>query len=255
MNCLLLGGTTEASAIARGLAGMPGLRAVLSLAGRTRAPLLPAIECRVGGFGGAAGLTAYLRTEKIDLLVDATHPFAVRISANARIAARQADVARLMVVRPAWVPGPGDRWQEVKDMPAAAVALGMYRRRVFLTVGQQELAPFADVAWHDYLLRSVDAPDPTALPEGARCIAARGPFTEADELRLLWDERIEVLVTKNSGGTATAAKLAAARRLGVPVVMVRRPPSVCAGDSVVANAEAALDWVRRHAGIADRRGV
>ena len=248
MNVLLLGGTTEASAIARGVAGMAGVRAVLSLAGRTRAPVLPALDCRIGGFGGVAGLEAYLRAERIDRLIDATHPFALRITAHARMAAAAVGVRRLRVLRPDWAPVPGDDWREVDDMAAAAAALGERPHRVFLTVGRQELAPFVAAPWHDYLIRSVEAPEAAELPLAARCIAARGPFDAAAEWHLLQSERIEVVVTKNSGGSATAGKLAAARALGLPVVMVRRPVSGIAGDQVVGDAGAALEWLRGHAG-------
>ncbi len=241
MNVLILGGTTEASAIAAGLAGDSAIRAVLSLAGRTRVPALPAIPARRGGFGGVDGLAHYLCQQDVDVLVDATHPFAAQMSRHARLAAERAGVRLLAVVRPAWEPQPGDDWTEVPDMAAAVVALGGPPRRVFLTVGQQELAPFAAAPWHDYLIRSVEPPHPSALPPRARCIAARGPFLLADERRLLEEHAIEVLVTKNSGGSATSAKLAAARALGLPVVMVARPPEAGPG---VADAAAALAWLR-----------
>ncbi len=245
MKILILGGTTEASAIANGLAGDPAIQAVLSLAGRTRAPVLPAIAARRGGFRGVEGLVRYLRDEAIDALIDATHPFATQMSRHALAAAEQAGVPRLAVVRPAWVRQPGDDWTESADMADAMRALGERSRRVFLTVGQQELAPFAKAPWHDYLIRSVEPPDPSLLPPGARCIAARGPFETAGERWLLEREAIEVIVTKNSGGSATVAKLIAARALGLPVVMVARPPAV-AGPTVV-DAARALAWIRHHA--------
>lgn len=245
MRVLILGGTTEASALARALAGDGRFRPTLSLAGRTRAPTLPAIPARRGGFGGAAGLADYLRAERVDAVVDATHPFAAIISANAAEAARLAGVPRLAILRPEWAPQPGDRWNEAASMEAAAAALGAPPRRVFLTVGQQELAPFRDAPQHDYLIRSVEPPDPAALPPRARCIAARGPFLEPDERRLLLEAAIEVLVTKNSGGAATAPKLAAARALGIPVVMVARPPPPPLPHA--AGAAEALDWLHQAA--------
>lgn len=253
LNVLVLGGTTEASALARALATEPGIRATLSFAGRTRDPAPPPIPWRRGGFGGVAGLAAYLRAHAIDALVDATHPFAARISRNAVAAAAEVGVKLLAVVRPAWEAQAGDRWEPVPDMPAAAAALGVVPRRVFLTVGQQELAPFAAAPWHRYLVRSVEAPAPDLLPPGTRCIAARGPFAEADERRLLAEEGVEVLVTKNSGGAATAAKLAAARALGLPVVMVERPPP--SGAPSVPDAAGALAWLRHGAASRWRRGV
>jgi precorrin-6A/cobalt-precorrin-6A reductase len=242
MNVLILGGTTEASAIATALAGDGLIRATLSLAGRTRAPVLPAVPSRRGGFGGVEGLARYLRDQNIDALVDATHPFAAQMSRHAALASARTGVKLLAVVRPAWIAGPDDRWIEVADMIGAVAALGPEPRRVFLTVGQQELAPFRTAPWHDYLIRSVEPPAPDSLPPRVRCIAARGPFTEPDECALLVSERIDILVTKNSGGTATEAKLAAARALLLPVVMVARPPAEPVPS--VPDAAAALDWLR-----------
>ncbi len=252
MNVLILGGTTEASAIVAGLADDPVIRAVLSLAGRTRAPALPAIPARRGGFGGVDGLVRHLRAAAVDALVDATHPFAAQMSRHAQIASERAGVPCLAVVRPAWQPQPGDAWTEVPDMAAAVEPLGPHPRRVFLTVGQQELTPFIAAPWHDYLIRSVEPPDPKALPPRARCIAARGPFEAASEQRLLEREAVEVIVTKNSGGTATVAKLVAARALGLPVIMVARPAAL--GGCTVADAAGALAWLRRHAVTAALRG-
>ena len=245
MNVLILGGSTEASALARALAGDARFRPVLSLAGRTRSPALPAVPGRRGGFGGVAGLADYLREHRMAALVDATHPFAARMHAHAAAAASAAGVPRLAILRPAWRPGPGDRWTEAASMEAAAAALGRVPRRVFLTVGQQELTPFRAAPWHDYLIRSVEPPDPAALPPRARCIAARGPFAAEDERRLLDVERIEVVVSKNSGGRATEAKLLAARDLALPVVLVARPPPP--EPPVVPDAEAALAWLHQAA--------
>jgi precorrin-6A/cobalt-precorrin-6A reductase len=253
MKVLILGGTTEASAIAGALAADRRFEATLSLAGRTRAPVLPAIAARRGGFGGIAGLVAYLHGQSIEALIDATHPFAAQMSRHAQEAASQAGVPCAAVLRPAWQTVPGDRWIEVADMKAAAAALGSAPKRVFLTVGQQELAPFALAPCHTYLIRSVEPPDPASLPPNARCIAARGPFTEADETRLLAGEGIDILVTKNSGGTATAAKLAAARSLGIPVVMVARPPSPALVS--VPDAAEALAWLEHQLAACAERGV
>ncbi|MCK8787445.1 cobalt-precorrin-6A reductase [Roseomonas sp. NAR14] len=243
---LLLGGTTEASALARLLAADGRLDATLSLAGATRAPRPQPIPTRIGGFGGAGGLAQHLRETGTRLLVDATHPFAARISANAAAAARLAGVTLLAVRRPPWVAGPGDCWVAVPDMQAAARALGPLPRRVLLTVGRKELAPFAAAPGHRYLVRSVDPPPEALLPRGATVITATGPFALEDERALLRAHGIEAIVTKNSGGTATAAKLGAARELGVTVVMVARPaapPEV----EAVATAEAAMRWVARMA--------
>ena len=241
LTVLVLGGTTEGSAVARALAGDARFRPVLSLAGRTRAPVLPAVQGRRGGFGGVAGLVAYLRAERVGAVVDATHPFAARMWRNAAAAAAEAGVPLVKLVRPAWQPVGGDRWTMADDMGMAAAALGPVRRRVFLTVGQQELAPFIAAPWHAYLVRSVEVP--AVLPAGARFIEARGPFRVEDEERLLRQEGVQVLVTKNSGGTAVSAKLEAARRLGIEAVMVRRP-FVGAGVPDVSGAMAWLELVR-----------
>jgi precorrin-6A/cobalt-precorrin-6A reductase len=243
MRVLILGGTTEASAIALALAGDRRFAPVLSLAGRTLTPAKPPIPWRVGGFGGVEGLAAHLHREKIAALIDATHPFAARMKANAARAAALAGIPRVAVLRPAWQALPGDRWTEVADMADAFAALGPTRRRVFLSIGRQELAAFGPP--HAYLVRSVDPPDPAVLLPDATSIVARGPFTEAAERALLLAHRIEVLVTKNAGGDATAAKLAAARRLGLPVVMVARPAPP--DPPVVADAAGALAWLAHQA--------
>ena len=181
--------------------------------------------------------------------MDATHPFARVMKGNAAAAAREAGVPRVAVWRPGWVAEAGDEWTEVPEMAAAVDALGAAPRRVFLTVGQQELGPFRAAPWHDYLVRSVEPPDVGVLPAGVRYVAARGPFEVADEVRLLRDEGIEVVVTKNSGGEATRAKLVAARRLGIPVVMVARPPEP--EGPVVGDVAGVLAWLHQVA----ERGV
>lgn len=246
MRVLILGGTTEASELARLLAADARFSSTLSLAGRTTRPLPQPIPCRVGGYGGAAGLEAYLRAHRIGALIDATHPFAAQMTRHAAAAARGTATPLLAIVRPEWTPQPGDHWRVVADMAAAAAALGTARRRVFLTVGQQDLAAFAAAPQHRYLIRSVEPPPPSAVPPQATVITARGPFAEADERRLLREHAIEVLVSKNSGGGATRPKLDAARALGTPVVMVARP-SVPAGIATVADAHAAMAWLEAHA--------
>ncbi len=255
LKLLILGGTTEASTLARALAGDARFDAMLSLAGVTRAPALPPIPARVGGFGGVDGLVRYIESEGVDVLIDATHPFAAQMSRHAAEAASRTGVKLVAVCRPAWRAVAGDRWIAVADMREAVAALGTGPRRAFLTIGQKELAPFRAAPQHSYVIRSVDAPDPQSLPPDAEVITARGPFGEADERRLLAEKRIDVLVTKNSGGSATEAKLAAARAAGIPVVMVERPPRPDV--ETVATAEAALDWLERtHRDIAQsRRGV
>lgn len=240
---LILGGTTEAAELGRALAGDARFRATISLAGRTRRPAPQALPVRMGGFGGVAGLIDHLRGENIAALIDATHPFAAQMTAHAVAAAAATGTALLLVRRPEWRPGAGDVWRMVDSMAEAAGALGKLPRRVLLTVGQKDLAPFAAVPWHDYLIRSIEPPAGDAPAH--RFLAARGPFTEAEELALLRRERIDAIVTKNSGGVATEAKLAAARALGVSVVMVARPPlpegAACV--ATVSDADAALAWL------------
>lgn len=220
---LILGGTTEARQLAGKLAPRRDLDVTLSLAGRTQDPVAQPVPVRTGGFGGAEGLAAYLRDHDVRLLVDATHPYAARISANAALAAGQSGVPVLGLHRPAWQPLPGDRWQMVDGAEEAAGALGETPRRVFLALGRQELAPFEAAPTHFYLIRSVDPIEPPLAVPDAAYILGRGPFGEADELGLLRHWRIDTIVCKNSGGTATYAKLAAARKLGADVLMFRRP--------------------------------
>jgi len=240
LRVLILGGTSEASGLARRLEGDARFATTLSFAGRTRSPVLPSIPSRVGGFGGAEGLAAWLRDERVAALVDATHPFAARISANAVTAAAAAGVDLLGISRPAWQARPGDDWTEFADLAGARDALGEMPRRVFLAIGRNELAGFAGTP-HDYVVRSVDPPAPGAAPGGAVFIAARGPFALDDEIALLRAHRIELLVCKNSGGSAAAAKLAACRELRIPVLMVARP-AIPPRDEVADDA-AAFDWL------------
>ncbi|WKE68552.1 cobalt-precorrin-6A reductase [Streptomyces sp. WP-1] len=221
---LVLGGTTEARSLAAALAAHPaGLRVTTSLAGRTARPEAPAGEIRTGGFGGAEGLAEWLRAHRVDALVDATHPFAASITANAARATAATGVPMVVLRRPGWGPVPGDRWYDVPSLAAAAEALPGLGDRVFLTTGRLGLAAFAHLAEQHFLVRSVERPDPP-LPPHTEILLARGPFTVADERELLRAHRVDVLVTKDSGGEATAAKLTAARELGLPVVVVRRPP-------------------------------
>jgi len=250
VHVLILGGTTEARRLAELLAAdaMPGLRVTNSLAGRVAAPRLPPGEVRVGGFGGAEGLAGWLREHEVDALVDATHPFAATISFNAARAAATAHVPLLALRRPGWVPVEGDIWHEADSLEKAAQLLPALGRRVFLTTGRMGLAAFAalDDLW--FLVRSVDAPQPPG-PSRMEVLLDRGPFTLDGERELLGRHRIDVVVTKDSGGAATAPKLTAAREAGLPVVVVRRPP-VPEGVQVVAGPEQALRWVK---GAGDQR--
>jgi precorrin-6A/cobalt-precorrin-6A reductase len=221
---LILGGTSEARRLAERLAPRPDLDVRLSLAGRTSNPVPHPVPVRIGGFGGAEGLAAYLETERIDRLIDATHPYAAQMSAHAVQAARLAGVSLLALRRSAWRPVAGDRWTEVADTHAAARALGDEPRRVFLALGRNEIAAFAAAPQHFYLVRSVDPVDPPLAVPHATYIRARGPFAEEDDRALLAAHAIDVVVSKNSGGDAAYGKIAAARVLGVAVIMLRRPP-------------------------------
>ena len=245
---LLLGGTAEGRALAEAAAERfgPALTVISALAGRTRAPLLPAGEVRIGGFGGTEGLASYLRDKGIGLLVDATHPFATQISAQARDAAARAGTGRLVFVRPPWRPVSGDRWIEVDTVEDAVGAIPTEAERVFLTVGVRSLTPFAARPDLWFLVRLVDEPAEAIPLAQHRLICARGPFAEDDERALLEAHGIDCLVTRASGGDATAAKLAAARTLGIPVVMVHRPAPP-PGDHV-ASLEDALAWIEERLG-------
>jgi precorrin-6A/cobalt-precorrin-6A reductase len=254
LNVLILGGASEASELARRLAGDGRFAPTLSFAGRTRAPKPPPIPFRIGGFGGVEGLAGYLREQGIGALIDATHPFAAQITANASAAAALAGVPLLVLTRPPWRPQPRDRWIEVPDMWAAADALGPPSKRALLTVGRKDLAPFVAAPLHSYVIRSIDPPPAELLPPNAEVVLARGPFAEPEERELLLSRRIQVIVTKNSGGTATEAKLAAARALALPVIMVDRPPPPTA--ETVLDPDAALRWLERLHGVTEtRRGV
>ncbi|WP_326574218.1 cobalt-precorrin-6A reductase [Streptomyces sp. NBC_00481] len=243
MHILILGGTTEARRLAELLHGTPGLRLTSSLAGRVASPRLPPGEVRVGGFGGAEGLAAWLRAHGADALIDATHPFAGTMSFHAARAAATTHVPLLALRRPGWVPAAGDDWHDVGSLEEAAKLLPTLGRRVFLTTGRMGLAAFAalDDLW--FLVRSVDPPE-APHPARMEVLLDRGPFTLDGERELLRRHRVDVVVTKDSGGAATAPKLTAAREAGVPVVVVRRPP-VPEGVTVVTDPETAAHWVEQ----------
>ncbi|MGE4218309.1 MAG: cobalt-precorrin-6A reductase [Alphaproteobacteria bacterium] len=248
---LILGGTGEALALARRLAAVPEIRAVSSLAGRTRSPVKPEGELRIGGFGGVDGLVRYIRDEKVDVVVDATHPFAAQMSANAAAACDVAHVARLLLLRAEWPRLEGDDWHVVSSIEAAVAALPLLGRRVFLTTGGTEIRPFGRLAEHWFLIRVVDTPRLRLPLPNYEVVVGRGPFAEADDAALMQRHGIEVLVSKNSGGPATYGKIAAARRLGVPVVMVARP--VPPLSFTVETAEAAARWVVSRLGLPPER--
>lgn len=245
---LVLGGTGEARRLAVALVA-EGVDVLSSLAGRVADPLLPPGEVRIGGFGGAAGLTAWLRAHPVGAIVDATHPFAGTMSASAAAAAEATGTPLLRVQRPGWTPEPGDDWRWVDSMEEAAAAVAGFGA-VFLTTGRKSLDAFTGLTAR-CLVRSVDPPEPP-LPERTVVVLARGPFTVADELALMREHAVEAVVTKDSGGGMTAAKLTAARMLGIPVVLVRRPPAR-EGVPTVSTVEEATVWVRAQPGYV--RGV
>ncbi len=223
LRILILGGTSEARQLAERLADDPNVAPILSLAGRTRNPALPSIAHRIGGFGGIAGLVAYLKNKSIDCVIDATHPFAEQMSAHAEAACRERAIPLALFTRPPWLRRAGDHWQEVDDVQAAVDVLGTLPRRVFLTVGRLQLPAFEAAPHHFYLIRSIDTPEPAPSLPQHRVILARGPFAFDDERYLLEREKIDVIVTKNSGGEATYAKIEAAREMGLPVILIRQP--------------------------------
>ncbi len=244
LRLLILGGTEEGLALADWVARQERLSVTTSLAGRTREPKRPPGRVLSGGFGGTEGLTAFLLEQPIDLLVDATHPFAATMARHAAAACAAAGVPRLKLLRAPWLAEDGDRWIAVPDMAAAARVLEGLGERVFLSSGRQGIESFSACRDHWFLVRLIDppaAPLPLARHE---LILARGPFEEGDEAALLQTHRIDAVVSKNSGGGATYGKILAARRLGLPVVMIARPPAPPGEE--VASVEAAAEWIAAH---------
>lgn len=221
---LLLGGTSEGRLLAERIAANSSYEGVVSLAGRTSAPMAQALPTRVGGFGGVEGLKRYLVAEGITHVVDATHPFAAQMSANAQAACAALSLPLIVYARAPWAPARQDRWIEVVNNAAAVAALGASPRRVFLTIGRQGVADFRAAPQHDYLLRVIEPPAMDDLPPKCDVFAARGPFTRDEEISLMREKGVDVVVSKNSGGALTYAKIEAARALGLPVVMIS-PPS------------------------------
>jgi precorrin-6A/cobalt-precorrin-6A reductase len=223
LRVLILGGTADANRLVAEIARDSRIDAVLSYAGRTENPTPPPIAWRVGGFGGIDGLVDYLRVEKIARVIDATHPFAAQMSANAIAACAVANVPLLALERAPWQRTSGDRWIEVDNIATAAEALGAAPRRVFLGIGRQYLDVFAAHPQHHYLVRLVDPPRAPLPLREANVIVARGPFDLAGDRAMLMEHRIDIVVARNAGGDAAYAKIEAARALDLPVVMVRRP--------------------------------
>jgi precorrin-6A/cobalt-precorrin-6A reductase len=242
MRVLILGGSTESSELSRLLANDQRFETTLSLAGRTLKPRPQPVRTRAGGFGGADGLAAWLAQESIESVVDATHPYADQISANALNACGRLGLPLATILRPAWQAVTGDNWLAVPNAEAAAAALGSQPRRVFLSLGRLELGAFASAPQHHYVARTIEPPD-VALPPDINLILDRGPFDEPAETALLTRENIDIIVSKNSGGAATYPKITATRKLGIPVVMIARPLKV--HGHAVEHAADAVTWLEQ----------
>ena len=241
---LILGGTAEARALANRLTSADGYEVITSLAGVTRAPIKPEGTVRTGGFGGVAGLRDFLASESIALVADATHPFAARISAHAATACSQANIPCLRLDRPAWVPEPGDDWRFVAGVSEATAAIPS-GSTALVTIGRQDIGAFVTRGDIRLIARMIEPPDGPLGPQ-VEIMLARPPFTLDEERALLRDRQVDVLVTKNSGGAATEAKLTAARELGLPVIMIARPamPAVPSATSLDAMIELIADALR-----------
>jgi precorrin-6A/cobalt-precorrin-6A reductase len=241
---LILGGTGEALALARALVSAGRVRVTSSLAGRTRAPTPIPGDVRIGGFGGVARMRDWVEAQRVDAIIDATHPFAAQISAHGAQVAVATKTPFLRLARPAWTIRPGDDWRRVPDAAAAARLLPSVGRRAFLTTGAGDLSAFAGLEGIYFLIRVIDAPETLHKFAVYDCIKARGPFNLSEEIHLIKTHRIDVLVAKNSGGDATKAKIDAARDLGVPVVMIDRPSHIEADRMKTAESlEQALTWL------------
>lgn len=259
LRILILGGTTEATALCHMLVGDSAFAPTLSLAGVTKNPALPTLPYRIGGFGGRDGLQCWLHTNKVQAIIDATHPFAATMSHTASLTARELGIPLLRLERPEWQATARDNWQRVPCIQAAActladpAGLGKTPLTVFLTTGRKETQPFQAAPQHHYILRSIEAPVPEALPPITTLITAKGPFDLAAELATFQHYGITHLVTKNSGGSATFAKIEAARTCGLPVIMINRPAAALT--RTVATAQEAMTWLQQHQGAATVRAV
>jgi precorrin-6A/cobalt-precorrin-6A reductase len=263
-NILILGGTSEASKLVDLLTCHPEIKAILSLAGRTKNPVLPEIipACteglgkekelfphRIGGFGGAKGLAAYIKEQKITTLICATHPFARKMPFNAQEAAKLTGTPLLYLLRPAWKREPGDNWIEMESHKKAVEYLNNAQilktdarnLNIFLTVGRLEIGEYAAASRHHYIIRSIDEIREKLL-KNAVYITARPPFSVEDEEILLKEHKIDYIISKNSGGKATEAKIIAARNLSIPIIMINRP--LRPEGLHVEKAEEAMEWLQ-----------
>ncbi len=239
-NLLILGGTVEATALCK-LVHAAGLQAIVSFAGRVDRPALHPVPRRIGGFGGVDGLVTYLRDNAVTHVIDATHPFAAQMSRNAVEACALARIPLVALTRAPWQAESGDDWIRVRDIPSAVAVLNGQPKRVMLAVGRMHLDEFAPNPQHFYLLRLVDAPAiPPNFPDH-HVLVSRGPFTTDNDRALMQDHGIDLVVSKNAGGTGAYAKIEAARQLGLPVIMIDRPDLP---DRVEVNdPQKVLDWV------------
>lgn len=244
MRILILGGTSDANQLATAVSAQ-GLDAVYSYAGRTSVPAPQPLPTRTGGFGGSDGLGAYLESNRFTHVIDATHPFAAEMSRHAVVACEASGVKLLALERPEWVREPADRWIEVADLATAASALPEQRTGVLLAIGRQHLSPFAAKPQHAYTLRFVDEPGEQLPFPGAHVVVDRGPFSVPGEIEMLASRGIEWVVTRNSGGEGAYAKIIAARRLGLPVIMIARP--AMPRRHRVRTVGEALDWLAHEA--------
>ncbi|MGH1419776.1 MAG: cobalt-precorrin-6A reductase [Hyphomicrobiaceae bacterium] len=253
---LLLGGTTEARKLAERLGHDARFETLMSLAGRTRSPKPTPVTVRVGGFGGVDGLIDFLAQNPFDVVVDATHPFAVQMSANAAKATARTGIDLLRIERAEWTPVAGDKWTSVACLEAATNELAEMGQRVFLGVGRQSLAPFANKPQHHYVIRVIDPPDIPAGMTHYEIITGLGPFRTQDDIELFRAKKIDVVVTKNSGGKATASKIAAARELALPVIMIERPKLEVGTQRVkVPSVDKAMAWLEAHYVSSTKRSV
>lgn len=241
MRVLILGGTGDASQLAVKASAIEGIEVILSLAGRTSQPTKINVETRIGGFGGIKGLVNYLKNNAIALIIDATHPYAAQISFNAATAAQICNIPHLILVRPPWQPTKQDYWIEVENLQAAADLLPDLAKRVFLTIGKQELSTFAHLKDIWFLMRMIDPPTSDRLIPKGEILLAKGIFAVAEEIELLKKYQIQAIVSKNSGGEATYAKIIAARELRLPVVMVKRP--IIPESDRFTDIESVLQWL------------
>jgi precorrin-6A/cobalt-precorrin-6A reductase len=243
MRVLLLGGTGEARSLAAELHQCTDVEVESSLAGRVSNPALPVGKVRIGGFGGVDGLTRLLQEQAFDVVIDATHPFAATITANAVRACQALDLPLLVLRRPGWTATAGDDWHRVADIAEAATAVSALPvERVLLTTGRRDLAAFAADRRHRFVVRTVDPPS-GLVPEQMTLLLSRGPYTVSGERQLMSEHRIQAVVTKDSGGQMTVAKLTAARELRLPVIMVDRPP-VPPGTETADSVQAAAGWLQ-----------